>query len=75
MITNGEEKAKATLIEQADLLESLCEHGVHNEDQYQQALKLIDCLMSIEKMTKDQGLSMMTLVGFVEIYEDKHYPM
>ncbi len=61
--------------EQIDILQRLFEHGVHNENQYEQALEIIDCLMSIRELTKDQGSSMMTLVGFVEKYEDKHYPM
>jgi len=47
--------------------------SITNEREYDKTLKLIDRLMQIPKLSKDQAIYLHTLADLVHCYEEEHY--
>lgn len=55
------------------LVEMMPPQAIHNEEQYQRTLDVIDRLMARKKLTKGQSLYLETLVQLVQAYEANHH--
>lgn len=64
----------SALDERDDLMRCICENGVCDADQYEQACEMIGLLLAIKERTVDQESLLTSLYDVTGVYEENYYP-
>lgn len=77
-VVKGEDMCNGIILKALDerdtLMRHMCENGVQDADQYEQACEMIGLLLAVKERTVDQESLLTSLYSATGVYEEKYYP-